>query len=267
VYTIWRTGHSINETVVAEFRKGTLTLSRLKEPYTIKDISFYDPSKKPPPSISYGFLRGAETIFQACEKHGVEYWEIDKGYFKPNHFDGYYRISLNNIRAHYNNALDLPADRWQSLNINIAPWRDNPKGYILLCPPTDAVCHLKRINKEQWIDDIKSQILMMTDRPIRVRDKNDNNTPVEYDLDNAHAVVTYNSNIAINGLIRGIPAFILDKTWQTPSLYFLEDKERFIDRETLFHFLSYCQFTLEEFRTGRAWEISQQIQKYGVLNA
>ena len=85
-------------------------------------------------------------------------------------------------------------------------------------------------------------------------------------LDSAYAVVTFNSNVAIAALLKGIPAFILDGSNQTPSLEALNNKRRFFDRKKLFAFLAYSQFTLEEFRSGKAWFLAQQIQKYGVLN-
>lgn len=242
-------------------------LSEINEPYQLMDVSLYNPHKKLNPSISYGFRRGTDTIFQRCMKEGIEWWELDRGYFRAKHYDGFYRISLNEIRAEFKADINLPDDRWKALNIPVQPWKKKKDGYVLVCPPSYNVGKLFGISPYVWEADIRAQLGELIDLPLITREKHDDqNIPLEHAIENAYAVVTYNSNVAIESLIRGTPAFILDETFQTPLLDRICTEERFFDRMPLFKYLSYCQFTLPEFESGYAWETAYKIQKFGVLN-
>lgn len=270
MYTIWRTGHPFNDTVTNEFRKGSLFLSPEEPLFTIKDVSLYRPNEKPPASVSYGILRGADTIFKACQTHNVEFWEIDRGYFRPGHFDGYYRISLNHTRVAYNPDIDLPSDRWKQLKIEIEPWKKEEIGHILFLPPTEAVADFYGFDLDQWVDTIQRDLINYTDRPVVTRYKNDNrNTPIEYDITGAHCVLGYNSNSLVEALIQGVPAIQLQAAdilgWNRYTLKDIEGDLKDCDREKFFRFLSYSQFTLSEFAKGYGWKTAQIIQKYGVF--
>lgn len=248
MYTVWRTEHPINQRVVDSFHIGSFRLGENAPGFTMKAVELYHRhNNRPPPSISYGFLRGTEKIFQDCIAQNQEWWEIDRGYFKPNHFDGYYRISHNGIMAPMQcNA--LPSDRWDRLGIALRPWRDDLEGKpVLICPPTDAVEKLYDITAD------------FTDFPLtdhkRIRDKR-SNVPLEEDLSNCSKVITYNSAVALEALTRGIPAYC----------HLLKaDINRGDDRRPLFNWLAYNQFTLNEFKSGEAWKIAHSLQKYGEL--
>lgn len=268
MYTIWRTPHEINQRVVDSFRKGTLVLSDIGEPHQLLDVSLYNPHKPLKPSISYGFRRGTDYIFQRCMAEGIEWWEIDRGYFRANHYDGYYRISLNDIRAKFNAELELPDDRWKALGIQLKDWKRKQDGYVLVCPPTYNVGRLFGINPTVWEVETRARLGELIDLPLITRDKHeDANIPLEHALEGAYAVVAYNSNVAIQALVQGTPAFLLDDSFQTPLLDTICTEDRFFDRERLFRYLSYCQFTLQEFENGTAWETAYKIQKFGVFDA
>lgn len=273
MYTIWRTGHQINDTVTAAFRRGSLVLSPDEPPFTIKDVSFFKPNQRPPASISYGILRGADTIFKTCQQYGVEWWEIDRGYFRPHHYNGYYRISLNNTRTDFNPNLLLPGDRFRNLKLEILPWREETKGHIILFPPTEAVASFFGIDISSWVESTLAELATFTDRKVIVRYKGDsNNLPLALDIAAAHCVIGYNSNALIEALLIGTPAIQLQNRdilqWNNLTLRDVEsDALTDCDREKLFHFLAYSQFTLEEFAKGYGWRMAQNIQKYGIYNA
>lgn len=258
MYTIWHTGHQINEEVTHTFYKGSLKLSSTYEGYHYKHAEFYN--GKPTPSISYGILRGTGEIFRDCMNSGIEWWEIDRGYFKPDHFKGYYRISMNGLRAKYNPDLDLPSDRMDALRLEVDPWRKGKQ--ILLCPPSEYICSWGEIDVDEWIKQISISVAKYTDRPVKVRLKS-SMTPLEEDLKESHFVIGYNSNVIVNGLLMGVPGF---NTTEDIGIIF-EDIEKPInlDREKYFKFLSYSQFTLEEFESGRAWRTAMEVQKYGTV--
>jgi hypothetical protein len=270
MYTIWHTGHQINETVTEAFYHGALKLSSTDEGYSYKHTGFWN--GKATPSISYGILRGTGDIFNKCRLlvPRTEWWEIDRGYFKPNHFEGYYRISLNGIRATYCKsasyeneiiAPDVPSDRLDKLDITLKPWRGGKN--ILLCPPTDYIAEWEGIDVDEWVSSQVNKIKEATDRPIKIRKKADP-LPLEHDLVDAHFVIGYQSNVVLDALRAGIPAFNTDCYDVPLNLSHIEGEYKF-DRERLFRFLSYCQFTLDEFRSGYAWKTALNVQKYGTV--
>ncbi len=266
MHTIWHTDHVINKTVTRAFYEGMQAVSTTKRTQYLP-VDLY---REPTPSISYGILRGTGDIFKDCMRQGKEWWEIDRGYFGANHFHGYYRISLNGLRAQYRHH-DLPRDRLDALGITYAPWQKNGK-HVLLCPPTEVVSNFLGV-EEYWSNLLKNKIRdwekisQLEGREIRVREK-DSKTPLSEDLKDCHCVITYNSNVAIDALRAGIPAIGVDygaeiRSWN--HLGVIESNGLDIyqsDRESLFRYLSYCQFTLDEMRSGYAWEKCQEIQRY-----
>lgn len=272
MYTIWRTGHHINEEVTKAIRIGSQKLSPHEPEFLVKDVSLRSPGDPVNHSIAYGILRGTADVFKDCDAQHKEWWEIDRGYFKPAHFNGYYRISLKRTRAYYSDEVagGLPDDRFQALNVAIHPWRQEAKGYILLCPPTEPVCEFYGVNRNHWIDEFTKQAKEASGRLVRIRDK-DTTTPLRYDLMECHAVITYNSNVALDALASGVPAISCNsevRQWNNLTVFDLKKPYSELiacNRLKLFRFLSYCQFTLDEFKKGYAWKTANDVQKYGGL--
>lgn len=269
MYTIWRTDHIINEKVTQALRWGSQKLSP-DNGFPIKHVSLYDPEKRAVPSISYGILRGTGNIFKHCQSTNTEWWELDRGYFRAsvhekNQFDGYYRISAYGTRAGYC-EIDVSSDRLARLNIEIKPWSNKSDGHIIYVPPTQAVKEFYGPLCEQWEQDAQ-WTLKNTGRRIIYSQKTDT-LPVKAYFDGAYCLVTFNSNSAIDALAAGIPAITWSPDvfdWNLKTLHDIETDLMAFDREKLFRFLSYNQFTLDEFRAGYAWETAHSIQKYGAL--
>ncbi len=251
---VWHTGHEINERLSLALHSGIpnsiLKHTEYKENYfshTNKNIA-----------VGYGILRGTGDIFKHNEAHSIDYYEVDRGYINPKHFDGYYRISKNGMQAKYVDK-DLPSDRLDKLKIKRENWF-NPKGKIIVCPPSEYIEHYYGLASNKWEDMVTSAISSITMRPFKVRHKSDT-TPLEYDLQECFGVVTFNSNVAIDAVIKGLPVFTgyqsIFHEWGTNAL------EEFLDScaptneqiDKLLRFISYNQFTLEEIRNGTAWRL------------
>lgn len=252
-YVLWKTSHDINESVMDFVQKG------LKDP--MRHTTLYDGVIKP--SVSYGILRGTGQIFNDCYNNGIEYWELDRGYFKPNHFDGYYRVSHMNMQAHFRD-IDAPDNRFKALRIKILPWRKKTTERILVVPPTQAVAAFYKFDREKWLDET---LETLSNFEIKIRDKTDSQ-PLNDDLDYSYCVVTYNSNMAMDALIRGIPAIATShnsivNTWNGLAIDDISNYNKLVsfDREKLFNYASYCQFKLEELVKSKTWETLRDIQK------
>ena len=81
------------------------------------------------------------------------------------------------------------------------------------------------------------------------------NGPLNEALKQAAIAVTFNSNAGVDALIAGVPVYAEDEG----SMVYNVASRRvgqtvFPDRRQWAHDLSYCQWTLDEYRDGTAWE-------------
>lgn len=256
---IWQTSHQINEKLSLALHAG-IPQSILKHTEWA-DNYFHSTNKHV--SISYGILRGNADIFKHNANHAVDYWEVDRGYINPHHFDGYYRFSKNGLQAVYKDK-DLPSDRLDKLKYKLENWF-NPKGRIIVCPPTEPIESFYSIPKGSWLSSV-TEYLTKLGRPFKVREKGVA-TPLEHDLQDAYCVVTFNSNVAVDATIKGLPV-ITDCSvlngWNDSQI-----GERMANGtlepqsneavQKLLRFISYNQFTLEEIRSGMAWKLLNHI--------
>lgn len=238
IYT-WHTGHEINEKVSQALHAG-IPQNVLKH---TEWLANYLASPNKYPAIAYGILRGTAEVFAENARHGVTYYEVDRGYINPRHFDGYYRISKNGMQAKYRD-IDYPDDRLKSLKYKRADWY-NPKGIVLVCPPSDFIENHYHLRPGQWESDVV-ELLESQGLPFKVRQKSDN-TPLEHDLNGARLLCTYNSNVALDAAIKGIPVQVGVNSvlhgWDGANV------------DKLLRFISYNQFTLEEIGSGLAWRL------------
>jgi len=255
---VWHTGHQINETVSMALHAG-IPQNILKH---TEWASNYISSTNKYVAVGYGILRGTGDIFNHNAKNGIDYYEVDRGYINPNHFDGYYRISKNGLQAKYSNKFKHPGDRMERLKFTISDKSShNPKGHILICPPTEYIETYLGSKPGKWTEDTANQLSKLN-RPVKIRQKTDT-TALELDLDGAYCVVTFNSNVAVDASLRRVPVIatsysvaygwsgndiqsLLAGVIQVPSLHQVEK---------LIKFISYNQFTLEEIRNGTAWRL------------
>ncbi len=243
---IWHTGHEINEKLSYALHAGIpqtiLTHTEWAENY------YNSPNKYT--AVGYGILRGTGDIFKHNQAHNVDYYEVDRGYINPRHFDGYYRISKNGMQAKYVDR-DLPSDRLDKLKIERGNWYD-PKGRIIVCPPSDFIEHYYNLIPGSWESTIKEE-LEENNEHFKIRHKSDT-TPLEHDLKGAKAVYTFNSNVAIDAAIKGIPVVANKESvvygWKRDAL-----PPSIGEIDKLLRFISYNQFTLEEIRNGTAWRL------------
>lgn len=252
---VWHTGHEINEKISHALHAG-IPQNILK--HTEWAENYYNSPNKYT-AVGYGILRGTGDIFKHNEKHGVDFYEVDRGYINPKHFDGYYRISKNGMQAKYVDK-DLPSDRLDKLKIERDNWYD-PKGRVIVCPPSDFIEHYYEMASGAWLYAMES-FLKSYNISYKIRDKSDT-APLKHDLQGAKCVMTFNSNVAIDASIKGIPVYVsrenVTHDWHSIPLEQIATDAIRPPTETqiekLLRFISYNQFTLEEIRNGTAWRL------------
>lgn len=230
---VFRTGHDINERVCDALAKG----------FKDDDIC-----------ATYGVLRGSGDWAKAQKKPTLL---VDKGYFKPGHFEGYYRLAWHGTQAMFESG--SAGMRWDALHQQVEPWRTAGK-HILICPPTAPVAHFYGLRRADydWGKWMGNKVLLQTHGAyvVTVRTK-DCQIPLEEDLQDCAGVVTFNSGVGWEALRRGIPV-VSDVNHSTVGSFLgttiadLGKDMAHHDRRALFSFMANRQFTLAEIENGTA---------------
>lgn len=232
-------------------------------------------------AIMWGILRGSGDVLNKCIKYKQDYWFCDHAYFLRGHSGTgtgpgrknrtqYYRIVHNAMQ--HTKILNRPPDRWEALckaggaeRLRIDPWQKNGK-HIVVTPP--SVFFENFFALKHWLQTTVDELKKHTDREIRIRQKPDElryqdhaNRPLAQDLANAHALVTWRSNTAVEAALLGIPVFCDAETAAAPiGLQDLSKIESpvYPDREPWCWSLAYGQFSRSELLTGKWVEIAYQ---------
>lgn len=239
--TVFRTGHEINERVCDALEQGF-----------------------PGPQLAtYGVLRGSGAWAKRMRLRELSVLMADKGYFKPGHFEGYYRLSWNGTQALFSTSEAKDDARLKELQkewqINLEPWQ-KPGSRILICPPTLPVADFYGLSNHgvNWGNEVGHEIIRHHGArwQVTVRTK-DSPFPLEEDLQDCAAVVTFNSGVGWEALRRGILC-ISDVKHSTVGSYLgttiadLGHDLTECDRYPLFSFMANRQFTLAEISNGTA---------------
>lgn len=216
-------------------------------------------------TVVYGILRGTGEILRECERNGEDYLYCDHSYFDAcrsriaeGRLDGYFRLVPND--RYFRSAGDVPSDRWDSLGIRIKPWRRTGK-HIVIIPVSKFIAEYRGFDARDWLKSTVEEVRKHTGRRIIVKPK-DSEAPFLEVLEDAWAVVTLESNAAIQAVISGIPAFTSTSAAAAPmafqDLSLIDDPPIMMEREAHLWALAYQQFSREEIRNGTARGILEE---------
>jgi len=239
------TDHPINKIIMKNFAAGIDE----KKLHTVKT---FDPTNTS--FASYGFLRGTGELY----KKAKDFWYLDHGYFRQSNrefknnnvvirdFDGYFRIVHNNFW--HDGSVNFPTDRFEKLNLEIKPQKTNGE-YILVSEPT--IESSRYYSLVDWTNETIKKIKKHTDRKIIIHNKG-SSIPLSKLLEKASAFVSNHSSAGFLAMLRGVPAVFTNKTLK--SIGEISDIENIKINEKILMNLAYCQWTLEEIKSGQAWE-------------
>lgn len=229
--------------------------------------------------VAFRSMTKRKEIYK-CWETGRPFYYIDNGYMgNLMKKKKYYRVVKNNIQ-HTKIKSGMPSDRYLDL-CQFAPYMNYygkkalQSGPILLVTPSEKPCQFYNLDKKRWVEETVAEIKKYTDRPIVIREKGlrpdrikDNSVASQCARDQIYAVVTYQSMAALEAMHYGIPAFTLAPSCvdsvsnrnlsdiENPN-YPAEDK--FLN---LLHYLSYCQYTLDEINRGVALSMIEEMELY-----
>lgn len=272
--TVYVTENVLSQTIAGAFAQGCggniVTLPRVTNRF-----DFVDSTKEliqrgyvvTDSMATYGILRGCGELIAMAQHMKHDYWHIDNGYVRQSdhmrhdgpRYDGFYRITKNGFQ-NTDEPEARPPDRWKATGDHkysrIAHnWTKGEN--ILVIPPSKFVAEYQRIDPETWLKQVEAEIRKRTDRPIQIKTMKGE---LELFLPKTHCLVTHESMAALHAVILGTPAIALgnhcigDLSWTWGDL----ERPRYFDRGRVYklcHWLAYNQFSLDEIRSGRAWEM------------
>lgn len=241
-----------------------------------------------------GILRGTGLLLKEAVERGIDYYYIDHAYFNSGYKGkGWMRIVKNGHSV--TNIKTVTNERWKKFfksNNNCLPWKHQEEcgKKILICPPTHAVSWYKDIN-HNWGNTIMHRLKEILPEEehqwIKIRPKpnepivdklgnlirlepNYDKVPLEEDLKEARCVIAYNSNVALQATLLGIPVITGDISPCKPISFNIEDfrqrprgyVEPFCieppNRSALLYWLSNNQWKHREIEDGTAWQMLKE---------
>lgn len=211
---------------------------------------------------------GKRKLIHECLQNNQTFYYMDSGYVgnyksqsNPYGWKLWHRIVKNDIQ--HNEIVDRPDDRWRRLNYPIHKRKVGT--HILLVTPSEKPCKFYGIDRDSWVNETVAEIKQHTDRPIVIRDKAVRqqriNKTIFNDLNNCHALVTYQSIAAVESVLYGVPAFTLAPTAADPvcdKTLSLIENPTLQDLDKIYKWachLAYGQFHIDEFKDGSAYRI------------
>lgn len=213
---------------------------------------------------------GKRKLIHHCWNNEIDFYYMDSGYVgnypsksNPYGWKKWHRIVKNNVQ--HGKIIDRPDDRWRKLDYPILPRK--PGKHILVVTPSEKPCKFYGIDQSEWCKKTLEKIKKHTDRPIKIRHKQDRRTRIENsifdDLKDCHVLVTYQSIAAVEAVLHGVPAFtdaptaadpVCDKDISLIETPTLQDQDKI---HKWAHHLAYGQFHIQEFQDGTAYRMLQ----------
>lgn len=198
------------------------------------------------PWYGFGSPHNWESL-RSARKAGAEWIYGDHAYFGRGE---YFRVTRNAFQWVGKCVRRTPP------NVTIADWRCSGR-HVLVCPPDDLITRLVGFDENVWLDDVLTRLRNNTDRPIKIRQR-DAVTTLDGDLQDAHALVTWTSNAAVDALLAGVPVFctgdcaasVMGRSDPINIEYPYYPDNRYEWAATL----AANQWTLDEIASGMMWE-------------
>jgi hypothetical protein len=182
------------------------------------------------------------------------FWYIDNSYFDHTR-KTHLRITKGGIQCHWNQFSD--GKRWKAIELPMLPW-NRKGGPVVVCPQSDNYMRNVARYKGNWLGDtlrIISEPDSWSNRKAPVikirpwtRDKKSLSATLQDDLVDAMWLYTHSSAAAIGATLYGV----MTSVHPMSALHGLEFTDE--ARDLAMSVLADNQWTVDEIRTGVAWE-------------
>lgn len=229
----------------------------------------------------YGLEGNNTQVFRDFAAHSAAVY-VDLGYWgrrEGGRWSGYHKVVVNARHPNaYFRAVSHPADRLKRFHVEHRPWRETGS-HILLAGMGDKGSQAEGYQPEQWERWAIAEIRKYSKRPIIYRPKpswktakpiagtiySEKKIEVETHFRDCWAIVTHHSNVAVDGLVAGIPAFCwggvalemsLQDLSRIESPYFPDGRAQWMAD------IAYTQWSIAEMRAGLPW---QHLKREGLI--
>ena len=228
-------------------------------------------------------------IFKDYRDQNVPVLLITDGFLnrKGDRMERHWAVGKNGFHAYAEQPpFHVPGDRWAELGIELQPWKKKGKNIVI----AHQFSHLPIMGTAkmdafppaiQIIQQVSNRPIVFRTHPLESHSKRPD-TPIPAgcirsekatlaeDLEDAWALVTYDSNAAVEALIAGVPIFTLGRcltdACTNSDLQKIEDPLR-PDRQQLFNWIAYTQWTPEEMLDGLPFLYYLEPGRWPVLEA
>ena len=215
--------------------------------------------------VMWGVRR--QDLIEDQKRAGGEVCILERGYI-GDRFD-YTSVSFGgglNGRGIYRGP-HADASRWERLFAHlIKPWRDDYAGYVLVMGQVPGDNSIRGVNIDAFYANARQSYTARgweaRFRPhphVTPRDPSDRieaaRLSLQADLAGAAVVVTWNSNTAVDAVLAGVPTVAMDRgsmAWDVTG-HELGVIPEATDRTSWAHRLAWCQWLIEEIRSGDCW--------------
>lgn len=220
-------------------------------------------------AVFYGLSCGLAKIFADYKEQATAIY-IDLGYWHRRirtRYDGYHKVVVNSRHptAYFQNC-HHKTRRFRELGLIIRPWQKPNNGKILIASMSEKAAIAEGLAPFAWERQALSTVLERTNKQVVYRPKPncprarplpgshfDKKTSLDTVLKACHAVVTRQSNTAVDALLRGVPVFCehgVASVMGYNDLAMIESPRYPEDRQRWAEDIAWCQFTTAEIATG-----------------
>ena len=220
----------------------------------------------------YGYQKTMPRIMEEYLAAGRKVVFADLGYWgrhEGGRFRGYHKISINARHpGDYLMALDRGPERFQRFGLQVRKWRGRGE-HIILAGMSAKSAESLGYESEEWETWAASEIRKYSDREIIYRPKPSwpdakgvpgavmqRGSNLEHVLDNCHATVAHHSNVSVDGLLAGVPAFCWEGAavpMACQDLSRIEDPPMPDGREQWLANVAHSQWSVAEISSGDMW--------------
>jgi hypothetical protein len=221
-------------------------------------------------AVFYGYTQTLRRVMADYVKAGRPAVYIDLGYWCREGMQGYHKISVNNRHpTAYFQARKHGRDRADQCRVMIQDWRGDGE-HILLAGMGDKAADAEGFTIEEFERKAIAQLRSVTNRKIIYRPKpswtqakplegceySPKAQPLADVLRNCHAIVCHHSNVAVDAIVSGIPAFCwkgVAMPLAQQDLTKIETPRREGDRRQWVNDIAYVQWSVPEMHMGLPW--------------
>lgn len=241
----------------------------------IKSSNSYKGAPPTRTAIFYGLASGLGRVKDDYIRSGRKAVYCDLGYWSRRlrtRHDGFHKVAVNDRHpTRYMMKHKKGPERFERHSLTIEPWREEGR-HILVAGMSGKAARAEGLRPNGWEEQTISRLKQLTKRPIIYRPKPnwhgakrisgpqvkfERDMPLEEALKDCHAVVTHHSNVAVDALLAGVPAFSemgAASLLSAGSLVQIERPKMPRGREQWAWNLAWCQWNVQEMRDGLAYQ-------------